>query len=164
MPAPAVNTAAWIKPFRNILELERNNRFDNRAVTGGLDRFLEHWAADLAAFIANTPDAPPLPRPAYAQLSLAEREQWAEPWLTLLTAGLTTAAPRATANRGTPPPAAPQTRQSRRPAAVSGPPPGLTVDAPATSLKRVDDKLADRLNRLAVATVRDLLYHFPRYH
>ncbi len=160
MPAPAVNTAAWIKPFRNILELERNNRFDNRAVTGGLDRFLEHWAADLATFIANAPDAPPLPRPAYAQLSLAEREQWAEQWLALLTASPTTAAPRET-----PPPAAPQDRQSRRPAAAaSGPPPGLTVDAPVTNLKRVDNKLAERLNRLAVATVRDLLYHFPRYH
>lgn len=164
MPAPAANTAAWVKPFRNILELERSNRFDNRAVTGGLDLFLEHWAADITAFIENAPDAPPLPHPTYAQLSLAEREQWAEHWLTLLTAGSTPAAPQETADRKTPPPTAPQTRKTRRPATTSAPPKGLTVDAPVTSLKRVDEKLAAKLNRLDVATVRDLLYHFPRYH
>ena len=162
MPNPAANTAAWIKPFRSILELERSNRFDNRAVTGGLDRFLEHWAADITAFLETVPQAEPLARTPYAELSLAQREQWADQWLALLSAGPITA-PQETAAPAAPPPSALKTRQARRPAAA-GPPPGLTVDAPITSLKRVDEKLAARLNRLEVATVRDLLYLFPRRH
>ena len=163
MPTPAANTAAWIKPFRSILELERSNRFDNRAVTGGLDRFLEHWAADITAFLETAPPDPPLTRTPYAELSLAAREQWADQWLALLSAGPTAAPPETTAPAA-PPTSAPKTRQTRGPAAAATPPPGLTVDAPITSLKRVDEKLAAKLNRLEVATVRDLLYLFPRRH
>ena len=44
------------------------------------------------------------------------------------------------------------------------PPGGLTVDVPVDRLRGVDDKLAGRLNRLDVYTVRDLLYLFPRRH
>jgi ATP-dependent DNA helicase RecG len=38
------------------------------------------------------------------------------------------------------------------------------VDAPVDRLRRLDAKLESRLQRLNVATVRDLLYHFPSRH
>lgn len=44
------------------------------------------------------------------------------------------------------------------------PPDGKSVDDPVDRLKGVDGKLVDRLARLDVATVRDLLYLFPRRH
>ena len=44
------------------------------------------------------------------------------------------------------------------------PPGGQTVDAPVDRLKGVNAKMAERLERLDVATVRDLLYLFPRRH
>ena len=44
------------------------------------------------------------------------------------------------------------------------PPGGLTVDTQVDRLRGVDDKQAERLKRLDVHTVRDLLYLFPRRH
>ena len=50
---------------------------------------------------------------------------------------------------------------------LAQPPPSPNPEAlhnPVTSLKGVDKKTAEKLARLHVHTVRDLLYHFPRYH
>ena len=44
------------------------------------------------------------------------------------------------------------------------PPAGLTVDDPVTRLRGVDTKTAGRLAKLDVASIRDLLYLFPRRH
>ena len=46
----------------------------------------------------------------------------------------------------------------------SAPPDGMGVDEPVERLKGVDAKTTARLERLEVATVRDLLYLFPRRH
>ena len=44
------------------------------------------------------------------------------------------------------------------------PPGGMSVDELVGKLNGVDAKMAERLERLDVATVRDLLYYFPRRH
>ena len=56
-----------------------------------------------------------------------------------------------------------RTQPKSRPA-YGVPPFGRTVDDPVELLKGVDAKAAQRLERLDVATVRDLLYLFPRRH
>ena len=48
--------------------------------------------------------------------------------------------------------------------AYGEPPDGQTVDEPVTRLRGADAKTAERLARLDVETVRDLLYFFPRRH
>ena len=48
--------------------------------------------------------------------------------------------------------------------AYGEPPGGQTVDEPVTRLRGADAKTAERLARLDVETVRDLLYLFPRRH
>ena len=47
---------------------------------------------------------------------------------------------------------------------IAPPTAGQTIDGAVTQLKRVNDKLAARLSKLEVNTVRDLLYLFPRRH
>ncbi len=67
---------------------------------------------------------------------------------------------------------------SREPAPTNPPPPRIVpspavggasssddqLNAPVTALRGVGTANAERLRRLGVQTVRDLLYHFPRYH
>ena len=42
-------TPTWLLPFRNILRLEEERGFDNGAVLGGLDKFLQRWSSDMAS-------------------------------------------------------------------------------------------------------------------
>ena len=188
----------WIKTFRNILELEQANGFNDKAVIGGMDAFVRIWAGPMADFLGESPTNPALARlgyspmtPAerqiarqlrgktnYSSMTLAERSAWAGQWRLLLdTAPLDSLSASTTGNnRPAKQPAEPRpakatntrVRKTAPPGDTKTPPgsptAGLTVDAPVTSLKRVDAKLAARLARLDVATVRDLLYLFPRRH
>ena len=178
MTAPATNTSAWIEPFRKILELERANGFNDRAVSGGMDRFVQHWAEAMAGYLGTTHTAGQLVNPSYSRMSSAARNRWAAQWRSLLDTAPPDSSPvsptaenRSAKQPAEPRPGKPTNTRTRKKAlpddskAPSGSPPaGPTVDAPVTSLKRVDAKLAARLARLDVATVRDLLYLFPRRH
>ena len=165
------DTPGWIEPFRRILEQERANGFNNRAVIGGIDDFLRHWAEAITAFLKEAPDAPALLQLSYADMSPPEREAWVNQWRALLEPGR--AAPPPAPNPATPPQTPPARRAKQPPPDSAGngagtsadsPPEKPDVDVPVTTLKRVNDKLSGQLSKLGVATVRDLLYHFPRYH
>ena len=165
------DTPGWIEPFRRILEQERANGFNNRAVIGGIDDFLSHWAEAITAFLKDAPDAPALLQLSYADMSPPEREGWVNQWRALLEPGR--AAPPPANNPATPPKTPPARRAKQPPpdSAANGadspadsPPEKPDVDVPVTTLKRVNDKLSGQLSKLGIATVRDLLYHFPRYH
>ena len=41
-------TASWTKPFLNILNLEESRGFADKAVTGGMDKFVQRWSSDLS--------------------------------------------------------------------------------------------------------------------
>ena len=41
--------------FRKVLQLEVSRKFDDKAVGGGMDRFLEHWADDLPTLWGGKP-------------------------------------------------------------------------------------------------------------
>ncbi len=188
MTSQSTKPAAWIKPFRNILELERANGFNDKAVIGGMDSFVRLYADSMLAWAEQTPAGRRLIRPGYAAMTVAEREEWASRWLTILerwseptpeTARESSpgnpardtgqgTSPKAASSVSLPskaPPAAghkkaaPKRQPSKKP-----PPPGITLDSPVTALKRVNDKLAAQLAKLEIATIRDLLYHFPHRH
>ena len=63
--------AQGIDALRSILTLEREQGFENKAVMGGLDRFLDQWKSRLTPIIGNPPT--------YASLSPEQRGQWADP-------------------------------------------------------------------------------------
>ncbi len=152
-------TGLSLSSFRNILELERAHQYDNKAVMGGLDLFVQRWSSELHAAFQDEPDVPALLACSYDGLSAAKRQDWVSRWLRLL-GGATTAPATAKAAR-----VKGQSPSTTAPAAVptqSRPTPPL--DAPVTHLRGIDAKTAAKLQRLDVSTVRDLLYLFPRRH
>ena len=47
------NPISWVDSFWNILTIEESRGFDNKAVLGGLDRFIQTWAEEMAAQIGD---------------------------------------------------------------------------------------------------------------
>ncbi len=155
--------------------MEESTGFDDTAVLGGLDKFIEIWAEAMAAQARGPELLRQVAETPYAGMSPEERRRWAGRWGAALNAGLgQTAATR----RPDPPPKrpgaappAPAPSRSSKPARAAKPgkgPPSLpeshSVDVPVDRLRGVDTKLSGRLERLDVRTVRDLIYLFPRRH
>ena len=160
--------------FRKILELERSRGYQNKAVVGGLDAFLQRQAPDLALLAAEgDPDS--LLSVSYDALTSVERQEWIGRWLARLDAGLhENGAPSLRAQAagtvsgggkltGSPAVAAPA-KPKRGLRVSSNPPPGINLDSPVDRLRGVDTKTSAKLARLDVFTVRDLLYLVPRMH
>ena len=177
----------WTIPFRKILELEEAHGFNNSAVVGGMDQFIQRWSEGMSLLITDPAKTGYLLHPGYAGLSPGERQQWAAQWRELLTgAGAETSTStvsstdpgnpsvnrqrdaRAETTVPTPPdvpPSRPGSTVYTSDAPRFGvPPAGHTVDATIDKLRGVDTRLAARFQRLDVSTIRDLLYLFPRHH
>ena len=173
----------WAVALARILHLEASRGYDDSAVVGGLDRFRQRWRSEMTSHASDSPDAGFLLPQDYASLPSEQRASWAEKWLSLLPALSEATFPDRPSRPGTPgslshreaDPAVhdprpgstqpPGTRGlSRARPAFGVPPDGHTVDDPVTALRGADAKTAQRLARLDVSTVRDLLYLFPRRH
>jgi ATP-dependent DNA helicase RecG len=147
-------------PLRRVLELERERGYTDRAVIGGLDRFLRRWAAQAAASIA-------IPRlladfrklrldhPNYASLNQERRQEWIDGVLAFLDS--------ASEKETEKPPLKKSTAPKRRPP-VTAPASGQPLELPITSLKGVSTAMAAKFKKLGVNTIRDLLYFFPHRH
>jgi len=148
-----------LRALRRILALEADNGFANRAVTGGIDRFLQTLARGAADNLeVHRLAAEGLLSADYAALTAAQRERWVE---------------RVRHVIGDPPsptPAAKPPAPAKTSAAPGGvptppaPPPAPEVGDPVTSLRSVTNPTAEKLVKLGIRTVRDLLYHFPNRH
>ncbi len=146
----------------NILRRERERGFDDRAVIGGLDAFLQRFSDDLAAYIG---DSTP-----YSGMSPEQRADWAtRTVLRMRDAGVsvrsdgrfTPVASKAAPARSEKP--APERKTApRKPPAPRRP---LEMSDDVTVLKGVWRKLLPRLHKLEVNTVGDLVRLFPsRYN
>ena len=185
--------AIWVERLLKILGSEQELGFANTAVMGGMDGFTSHWSQEIITQTSNVRLARRLLGASYRDMSPEQRARWAAEWLKLLSAegkvpqaenikrparGVP-AARKATTTETAPdgPPDAPpdgladdpegsqaETRPSRKTARRAATPGSLSVDEPVDRLRGVDTKLSARLKRLDVATVRDLLYLFPRRH
>ncbi len=110
---------------------------------GGLDRFLERCFSDPQPF--------PVPVPSYAAMTPKQRTCWIAEALDALE------------GQKLLPEVKPPVAIKARPPAVSGVVPGASgPDLPVTAVKGVAEPVAAKLGKLGIATVRDLLYHFPR--
>ncbi|MYD51304.1 MAG: ATP-dependent DNA helicase RecG [Dehalococcoidia bacterium] len=131
--------AQGIDALRSILNLEREQGFENKAVMGGLDRFLDQWKSRLTPIIGTPPE--------YATLSPEQRGQWADHVLSRLPATDRKARPKRPSSA------------RRRPA-----PSPITLDDDISRIRGVTQSHLPKLRRLDLLTVRDLLHHFPYRH
>ncbi len=167
MAAQETGAPSWVAAFQNILKLEESHGFDNKAVMGGLDKFVARWADELATRAAS--DENFLLKESYDSMSEKLRAQWVTQWREALGGEpdpnrepKPVATPRQ--KKTTAKKAAPEKKPASEKPAYKAPPAEVTVDAPVDRLKGVDTKLTARLKRLDVETIRDLLYLFPRRH
>ena len=161
MAAKGASVPDQVESFRKILSLEQDRGYDDTAVMGGLDRFLERLAsnADLAGA-----DVGDMLTVSYHGMSPGQRLEWIGRWLARLD-GPTVAPSRPGPATRPGSPAAPAAKApSGRPLPRPAPVAGLSVDSPVERLKGVDTKTSARLRRLGVSSIRDLLYLFPRRH
>ena len=148
-----------IDSLRNILELERRKGYTDKAVIGGLDKYLHKQAWQIKQSI-NDPqllsgfDELDLAGSNYSAYGLDERKRWMAnvlDWLDKLE--------RATAKKSN------QKSVTRsRKLAASRPRQKRTegLDSPTTVIKGVAISIANKFAKLNVRTVCDLLYFFPR--
>lgn len=161
----SLNGSGKLRAFANILRLERQQGFHDRAVIGGLDAFIQRWAAELGPVQGSSSS--------YSDMAAEQRRQWAEDTL----ARIEGESQAANSSSGTAP----------APSATTAPVPskskanGSRKRQPRTASRKVDDtpiKLSNdvsrlgsvnsrtksRLNTLGIKTVEDLIYHFPHRH
>ena len=139
--------------LKKVLTLERGRGFDDRAVYGGLDSFLERWRGSKPGGVT-IPDS-------YEGLAVQERKRWVEGALVTLdrASGIVdkkVAAKPISKSK----PARKASVKPKRDTRGEAP----ELDDPVTALKGVQDATAKRLAKLGVETVRDLIYLFPNRH
>jgi len=172
--------------LRRILSLERDQNYRDRAVIGGLARFLTYWEKEARqeaehARFPITADEVLSVLARYAEQPPAARREAIDRLLGLLagpplkpstSAPEPETVPPAPAARAAEPPAmvrspdaisaqgpvARQAQQGRAPSKVEQ----GTLDSPVTTLRGISAAIASRLAKLGIRTIRDLLYHFPR--
>jgi ATP-dependent DNA helicase RecG len=139
--------------LQRILRYELSKGCDDSAVIGGLDRYLANAAADpaVARLLAG---APRLAR-GYRALPGPARRAWIERVLRARPVPVAKARPPVAARTA---PAVPAAGQPE-PAPLADP-----LDAPVTVIRGVKAAFAERLAKLGVTTVRDLVFLFPNRH
>ena len=168
MSAEHSDNFPWLTPFSKILDLENASDFSNKSVMGGLDKFLIRWSESLNRFCSLNNLSDDFCSPIYTGLSRDQRAGWVDKWNSVIKNELNIdrngqiLETEIISSRGvTLPPADVPTVVSER---FKQPPAGLKINSPIDRLKGVDTKLSARFKRLDVATVKDLLYLFPRRH
>ena len=151
--APDADRAA--NALRGILELERKLEFTDRAVTGGLDKFIERSAASMPWLR----DIEPLRGTNYAALQPGQRHRWASAVMGRLRGGV--AAP--TAATSDPEPTSPA-RKTPKKSVSRASRVKYTLDTPLDDLKFIHKATRPKLARLNVANLRDMIRLFPNRH
>jgi len=197
--SPGQSHQAPLDLLRRILEHERNRGFDNRAVVGGLDGFLQGWLTRWSSLDRASAGRLVAPLERYADRAASDRRQAVEAVLRSIdqfrvdepaesaagppesSTGLPSTAPpdveRAKDRRL--PRAGPAIKNQATREGVSGSggakhasplpvspagQPDDPLNAPVTSLRGVGSANAERLAKLGLHTIHDVLRHFPRYH
>ena len=150
-----------IDSLRNVLELERRKGYTDKAVIGGLDKYLHSQAGQIRQSINDQQllrgfDELNLAKSDYASRSLDERKRWIEgifAWLKEAEgATKSTATLRLPSSERKETGAAVGSRQKR----------DEDLDSPITVIKGISTSAEKKFAKLNVHTVRDLVYFFPR--
>ena len=140
-----------INALKNILELERKLEFTDRAVMGGLDRFIER-SAESMPWIR---DIEPLRGTSYAVLQPGQRHRWASAVIGRLRSKSGIEIKSAPIPKVTPKkPAAKKKSSSAK----------YTLDTPLEELKFIHKATRPKIGRLGVTNLRDMTRLFPNRH
>ena len=177
--------------LERILNLEREQEYRDRAVIGGLERFISYWEKQAQAEDVVGPSGLAVDQVVsilrgYGSFASAERREAVDGLLRRLSGGATTQSGENPVEAPSPPEERPMasapptdlTADSSSPTVgkESGQErpeqpephrperPGASLGSSVVALKGVNRVTAGRLEHLGIVTIRDLLYHFPRYH
>ncbi|SVE42936.1 uncharacterized protein METZ01_LOCUS495790, partial [marine metagenome] len=75
---------AWMTALHHILQLEQSRGHDDKAVAGGLDKFLVYWHTPINEFLSANPALPHPLHPDYSAFSAEQRITWTSDWLETL--------------------------------------------------------------------------------
>ena len=147
-----------IDSLKNVLELERRKGYTDKAVIGGLDKYLHSQAGQIRqnindAQLLKSFDELSLARSDYGSCSIDERKRWIAivlGWLDRLQkpADMNSRQQSAVGRRTT----GAELRQKRKEG----------LDSPISVIKGISTSAEKKFAKLNVRTVRDLLYFFPR--
>ena len=145
-----------IDSLRNVLDLERRKGYTDRAVIGGLDKYLHNQAGQIRQSINDphllrTFDGLKLARSRYGSYGMDERKRLVADifgWLDALEKATKSHQQSVVSSQR----AAARPRQKRREG----------LDSPITVIKGISASVDKKFARLNVRTMRDLLYFFPR--
>ncbi|MCL2678680.1 MAG: ATP-dependent DNA helicase RecG [Dehalococcoidia bacterium] len=147
--------------LKQVLEQEKKLEYTNKAVFGGLDKFLENWLRQNTthftqlALLKNVRKLMP-PIFSYNTASPADRRSWMENILVLLQQPEKTVTGYSSKKTG-------------RTSSTVGTPDvadtaSVSLDYPITVVKGIAESLARRFAKLGIHTLRDMLYFFPNRH
>ena len=177
-----------IERLRRILELEQRRGCDDKAVIGGVQRFLTNWVNSWTGDDRRWAERVAASLGAYADAGQSTRRRLIEATLKIVELGpgaeaplagpsiAPDLAPPAGPRRSEPddprprrsPPAPPKPKAPVVLARSSGPASGddadHQLDEPIVTVRGVGSSNAEKFAKLGVTTVRDLLYLFPRRH
>jgi ATP-dependent DNA helicase RecG len=141
-----------LQALRKIIAAEATDGFRDKMVGGGLDGFLRNLHANAKYHpILSTLDEIGLLSVGYRDLDDAQRQRWYRE----VDRYVSETPPRAKRlERPAPPP----------PAASALGDPAIALDDPSTALKSVNRSTGEKLTKLGIGTVRDLLWLFPNRH
>jgi len=156
MTKPLVDSVAT---FRNVLNLEARSGYADRAVIGGLDKFVARWISQARPGHDYSPrlNTLLLSPPAYSDKSFIERQTWVESVLKELggveRTGVVVARQEQDLAQET------KGKVLRKPKPV---PIAMDLERPAADVRGVGETIAVRFAKLGIVSIRDLLYFFPR--
>jgi ATP-dependent DNA helicase RecG len=147
-----------IDSLRNVLELERQKGYADRAVIGGLDKYLHKQAGQIRDSIYDPRllkgfDELNLGRSDYGSYSIDERKRWIAgvfDWLDKLRKPTETNSSQQSAVNSRTAAAEPVRKRKEE------------LESPITVIKGISTSIERRFAKLNVRTVHDLLYFFPR--
>jgi ATP-dependent DNA helicase RecG len=157
-------------PLIRILEFEEKRGYQDKAVSGGLDRFLIRWQVKAQELITAPHDLRRfkelhLDDSEYASLSPDERKKWVaevRSFVSHLERGEVEPEPVIVT---TPPKITPRTKVTNpKLTPVMKKNAGGSLDQSITVISGISTTLSGRFAKLEVKTIRDLLYFFPHRH
>lgn len=150
-----------IDSLKNVLELERRKGCTDRAVIGGLDKYLHSQAEQIRQSINNAQllkgfDELKLAKSNYGSYSIDERKIWI--------AGIFAWVEKVEGTQKSTPTVPPPSRERNETGAAvgSGQRRREDLDSPITVIKGISTSAERKFAKFNVRTVRDLLHFFPR--
>jgi ATP-dependent DNA helicase RecG len=160
-----------VEKLKKILALERQLKFSDTSVIGGLDAYLLRFANEAAIPKQHrfTEVLHALPYGGYRALHPVQRRRVIEELLSSVENGVAVKAgrskPIAAKKSELPPAPKPAAKKKAAPRAKAAGPIIGTLDSPASALPGVTRGMQGKFEKVGVSTIRDLLFHFPRrYH